>query len=263
MRTFFEPRRVEMIHLAPASFLSNKTLSRHDHLQCQIKCLELSDDYRYWRSKLPLRSFEEWLNDTSSNHASDSKESTTPHKQWITQLITANVFPNSPVCSMADFWGCDRCVTYEATQFHSSTTRVMPAVQSSTWGYWEWVFSLIPTLAMALTYCCFIQSMIFTLTCLTTHFTAISFTTPAASYVSPHSTHIKITLRSAEFAKRAAQSSVNTRLFPQFSHVNLSSEEEDVPDVDAGETEVEEMSRPRPKGPQFGAQNSKRWWGSL
>ena len=48
-------------------------------------------------------------------------------------------------------------------------------------------------------------------------------------------------LRLAVLAKRAAQFPIDTRLLPQSPHVNLSSEEEDVSDVDTGETEAEDI----------------------
>ena len=54
-------------------------------------------------------------------------------------------------------------------------------------------------------------------------------------------TDLKTLLGSSKLAKRAAQFLINTRLLPQFSHVNLSSTEEDVPDVDTGETEAEDI----------------------
>ncbi len=54
-------------------------------------------------------------------------------------------------------------------------------------------------------------------------------------------TDLKTLLGSAELAKRAARVFINTRLLPQFSHVNPFSEEEDVSDVDTGETEAEDI----------------------
>ena len=54
-------------------------------------------------------------------------------------------------------------------------------------------------------------------------------------------TDLKSLLGSSELAKRAAQLLINTRLLPQFSHANLSSTEEDVSDVDTGETEAEDI----------------------
>ena len=54
-------------------------------------------------------------------------------------------------------------------------------------------------------------------------------------------TGLKTLLGLAELAKRAAQFLINTRLLPQFSHANLSSTEEDVSDVDTGETEAEDI----------------------
>ena len=54
-------------------------------------------------------------------------------------------------------------------------------------------------------------------------------------------TDLKILLGSSELAKQAAQFLINTRLLPQFSHANLSSTEEDVSNVDNGETEAEDF----------------------
>ncbi len=54
-------------------------------------------------------------------------------------------------------------------------------------------------------------------------------------------TDLKILLGSSELAKRAAQFLINTRLLPQFSHANLSSTEEDVSDIDNGETEDKDI----------------------
>lgn len=42
-------------------------------------------------------------------------------------------------------------------------------------------------------------------------------------------------------AKRASEFLIDTRLLPQFSHANLSSAEEDVSNVDTGETEAKDI----------------------
>ncbi len=54
-------------------------------------------------------------------------------------------------------------------------------------------------------------------------------------------TDLKTLLESSELAKRVAQFLINTRLLPQFSHANLSSTEENVSDVDTGETEAKDI----------------------
>ena len=54
-------------------------------------------------------------------------------------------------------------------------------------------------------------------------------------------TDLKTLLGSSESAKQAAQFLINKRLLPQSSHANLSSTEEDVSDVDTGETEAEDI----------------------
>ena len=54
-------------------------------------------------------------------------------------------------------------------------------------------------------------------------------------------TDLNTLLGSVELAKRAAQFLINTRLLPQSFHANLFSAEEDVSDVDTGETEAEDL----------------------
>ena len=54
-------------------------------------------------------------------------------------------------------------------------------------------------------------------------------------------TDLKTLLGSSELIKQAAHFFINTRLLLQFSHANLSSTEEDVSDVDTGETEAEDI----------------------
>ncbi len=54
-------------------------------------------------------------------------------------------------------------------------------------------------------------------------------------------TNLKTLLGSSELTKRAAQFLINTRLLLQFSYASLSSTEEDVSDVDTGETEAEDI----------------------
>ena len=54
-------------------------------------------------------------------------------------------------------------------------------------------------------------------------------------------TDLKTLLELSELAKRAVQFLINTRLLTQFSWANLSSTEEDVSNVDIGETEAEDI----------------------